>query len=64
MRIAPIGLFFHDDPELHSHGEASATLTNTHPIAVDGAATLARAIEKAFELRPCEPTTDNPSVES
>jgi poly(ADP-ribose) glycohydrolase ARH3 len=55
MRIAPVGLFFHDDPELYSHVEASAMLTNTHPIAVDGAATLARAIAKAFELRPSEP---------
>lgn len=30
-------------------------LTNTRPIAVDGAATLARAIAKVFELRPSEP---------
>ena len=51
----PIGLFFHDDPELYSHAETSAMLTNTRPIAVDGAATLARAIAKVFELRPSEP---------
>lgn len=30
-------------------------LTITRPIAVDGAATLARAIAKVFELRPSEP---------
>jgi poly(ADP-ribose) glycohydrolase ARH3 len=55
MRIAPVALFFHDDPELYSHVEASAILTNSHPIAVDGAATLARAIAKAFELSPSDP---------
>lgn len=30
-------------------------MTNAHPIAVDGAATLARAIAKAFELKPSDP---------
>lgn len=25
MRVAPVGLFFHDDPGLYSHAEASAT---------------------------------------
>ena len=52
MRIVPLGLFFHDDPGLYAKAEASAVVTNTHPIASDGAAVLARAIAEAVTLRP------------
>jgi len=52
MRITPVGLFYHDAPDLYSFVEASAALTHTHPVAVDGAAVLAKAVAAAFELMP------------
>ncbi len=55
MRIAPVGLFFHDSPDLYEKACASASVTHTHPIGVDGAAVLAWAIAQAVKLAPQEP---------
>ena len=55
MRIAPVGLFFHDSSSLYEQVQLSATVTHAHPLGVDGAAVLARAIAQAVELDPQEP---------
>ncbi|MFQ6023341.1 MAG: ADP-ribosylglycohydrolase family protein [Acidiferrobacterales bacterium] len=50
MRIAPLALFFCDSDVLYQKAEASALVTHTHPIGVDGAAIQARAIARASLL--------------
>jgi poly(ADP-ribose) glycohydrolase ARH3 len=55
MRIAPVGLFFHDSPDLYEKARGSASVTHAHPIGVDGAAILAWAIAQAVKLDPREP---------
>jgi poly(ADP-ribose) glycohydrolase ARH3 len=55
MRITPVGLFFHDAPDLYEKARQSASVTHTHPIGVDGAAVLARAVAQAVKLGPREP---------
>lgn len=55
MRIAPLGLFFHDSPDLYEQARASASVTHAHPIGVDGAAVLAWAVAQAVKLDPQEP---------
>jgi len=55
MRIAPVGLFFHDSPDLYEKACASASVTHAHPIGVDGAAVLAWAVAQAVKLDPREP---------
>lgn len=55
MRVAPVGLFYHDDPILYERARASSIVTHTHPVGVDGAAVLARAVALAVTLDPSEP---------
>jgi poly(ADP-ribose) glycohydrolase ARH3 len=55
MRAAPVGLFFHDAPELYGHAERSAIVTHSHPEGIDGAAIVARAVAKALQRDPNEP---------
>jgi len=55
MRIAPVGLFFHDAPDLYEQARASASVTHAHPVGVDGAAVLAWAVAQAVKLDPQEP---------
>jgi poly(ADP-ribose) glycohydrolase ARH3 len=55
MRIAPVGLFYHDAPDLYEKARQSATVTHAHPVGVDGAAVLAWAIARAVRLDPWEP---------
>ncbi len=52
MRIAPVGLFFHDTPDLYEQARLSASVTHAHPIGVDGAAVLAWAVAQAVKLDP------------
>jgi poly(ADP-ribose) glycohydrolase ARH3 len=54
MRIAPVGLFYHDAPDLYEKARASAYVTHAHPIGVDGAALLAWAVAQAVKLDPRE----------
>ena len=54
MRVAPMGLFFHDAPDLYEQVRASVTVTHAHPIGVDGAAVLAKAVAQAVRLDPGE----------
>lgn len=55
MRIAPVGLFYHDSPDLYEQARASASVTHAHPIGVDGAGVLAQAVAQALKLAPQEP---------
>ena len=55
MRIVPVGLFFRDAPDLYKKARLSASVTHAHPIGVDGAAVLARAVAQAAKLDPREP---------
>jgi poly(ADP-ribose) glycohydrolase ARH3 len=55
MRIAPVGLFFHDSPDLYEQARASASVTHAHPVGADGAAVLAWTIAQAVKLDPQEP---------
>ena len=54
MRIAPLGLFFHDSPDLYKKACVSAAVTHTHPVGKDGAAVQARAVSCAVNLDPKE----------
>jgi poly(ADP-ribose) glycohydrolase ARH3 len=55
MRIAPVGLFFHDSADLYEKTRLSATVTHAHPVGVDGAAVLAWAVAQAVQLDAQEP---------
>jgi poly(ADP-ribose) glycohydrolase ARH3 len=50
MRVVPVGLFFHQAPNLYEQATASAEVTHTHPVGMDGAAVQARAVAQAFKL--------------
>lgn len=60
MRIAPVGLTFHNRPDLYEQVCISATVTHAHPIGIDGAAVLARAIAQAVSLSPQDPFPSEP----
>lgn len=55
MRIAPLGLFFHDAPDLYEKARRSAAVTHAHPVGVDGAAVQAKAVAQAVDMSPSEP---------
>jgi poly(ADP-ribose) glycohydrolase ARH3 len=55
MRIAPVGVFYHDAPDLYKQARVSASVTHAHPIGVDGAAVLAWAVAQAVNLDRQEP---------
>jgi poly(ADP-ribose) glycohydrolase ARH3 len=45
MRVAPVGLLFHDDPgRLADQARLSALPTHTHPLGIEGSQLLARAV--------------------
>ncbi len=49
MRAAPLGLFFHDDPEaLLREARAAAAITHAHPLGIDGGVLLAVAAARAL----------------
>lgn len=54
MRIAPLGLFFHNSTDLYEKACISASVTHAHPLGMDGAAVQARAISLAVRLDPKE----------
>ncbi len=55
MRVAPVGLFFHDAADIYEQVRISASVTHTHPLGTDGAAVLARTIALVTTLSPQEP---------
>ena len=52
MRIAPVGVFYHNAPDLYEQAALSAEVTHAHPVGVDGAAVQARAVGHAVTLDP------------
>jgi poly(ADP-ribose) glycohydrolase ARH3 len=54
MRIAPVGLFFHQSQDLYQQATLSAEVTHAHPIGMDGAAVQAWAVAQAVKLDPKE----------
>jgi poly(ADP-ribose) glycohydrolase ARH3 len=54
MRIVPVGLFFHNAPDLYEKACMSASVTHAHPVGMDGAAVQARAVSLAVKLDPGE----------
>ena len=50
MRIAPLGLFFHNSKEIYELACGSAEVTHAHPIGKDGAAVQAGAVAQAVRL--------------
>lgn len=56
MRVAPVGLFFHDHPErLLEAARLSALPTHSHPLAIDSARLQALAVALALQASPAEP---------
>ncbi len=55
MRVSPVGLFYHDSRLLYDEACASARVTHTHPVGMDGAATLAFAVGEAVKIDPDHP---------
>jgi poly(ADP-ribose) glycohydrolase ARH3 len=50
MRIAPLGLFFHNSQEIYELACGSAEVTHAHPIGKDGAAVQAGAVAQAVRF--------------
>ena len=55
MRVAPAGCFFHDEADLYEQVRLSSSVTHAHPVGVDGAAVLAKAVAQAVRLDPAIP---------
>lgn len=54
MRITPLALFFYDADALAEKARASAVVTHTHPVGIDGAVFQARAVTSAISRDPAE----------
>jgi poly(ADP-ribose) glycohydrolase ARH3 len=52
MRIAALGLTYHDHEDLYEKARASAEVTHAHPVGIDGAAVQARAVAWVVSLNP------------
>jgi len=56
MRIAPLGVFYHDDPvKLREIAQASSRITHAHELGKEGAALQAYAVALATDLDPTSP---------
>ena len=55
MRITPLGLFYYQSDEIYAQAQASAEVTHTHPVGIDGAAVFARALARTVTLNPLRP---------
>jgi poly(ADP-ribose) glycohydrolase ARH3 len=63
MRVAPVGLFFYDSPELYQAAAASAAVTHAHPLAQDGAALQAWAVARLLPMEPAAGFPRTPFLE-
>jgi poly(ADP-ribose) glycohydrolase ARH3 len=52
MRIAPLGIFLYNSPQVYEQAAASAEVTHAHPVGKDGAAVLALSVALAVGLDP------------
>ncbi len=52
MRAAPVGLFFAGNEDLYERAAESARPTHTHPLGIEGAALIAKAVSLALAADP------------
>jgi poly(ADP-ribose) glycohydrolase ARH3 len=52
MRVAPVGLIYHDSLDLYEKVRLSASVTHAHPLGIDGSAIQAKAVAQAVDLEP------------
>ena len=52
MRVVPVGLVFHDFPDLYEMARVSAVVTHAHPLGIDGAAVQSKAVALAVQHDP------------
>jgi len=52
MRVVPVGLVFHDAPDLYETARVSAVITHAHPLGIDGAAVQSKAVALAVQHDP------------
>jgi poly(ADP-ribose) glycohydrolase ARH3 len=52
MRVAPIGLLYHDSLDLYEKVQLSASVTHAHPVGIDGASIQAKAVSIALQMDP------------
>jgi poly(ADP-ribose) glycohydrolase ARH3 len=52
MRVVPVGLVFHDSPDLYEMARLSAVVTHAHPLGIDGAAVQSKAVALAVQHDP------------
>ena len=52
MRIGPVGAFYYDSPRLYEQVRIASSVTHTHPVGIDGAAVLAKAVALAVGQTP------------
>lgn len=64
MRIAPLGILYHNSEQLYEKAMASARVTHTHPLGIDGAAVQAKAIAQTVDLNYQRPFSPQTFVES
>lgn len=57
MRIAPLGLFYYDAPDIYMIAKKSVIATHTHPLGIDGAAILAKLLSLMVPKEPKDITT-------
>lgn len=64
MRIAPLGMYYYTSEVLYEKAQASARVTHTHPIGIDGAALQAAAVAQTIRLNNQRPFSPQTFVES
>jgi poly(ADP-ribose) glycohydrolase ARH3 len=52
MRVVPVGLAYHDFPDLYEMARVSAVVTHAHPLGLDGAAVQSKAVALAVQHDP------------
>jgi len=64
MRIAPVGLFFYESPDLYEKACLSASVTHAHPVGMDGAAIQTKAVALAVKMDPKETFSPNAFIDT
>ena len=54
MRVAPVGVYYHNASDLYAKAALSAEVTHAHPVGIDGAAVQARSVAHVVTLDPRE----------
>jgi len=63
MRVVPVGLVFHDSPDLYEMARVSAAVTHAHPLGIDGAAVQSKAVALAVQHEPEDTFASNVFVQ-